>query len=345
MARKDHYETLQVSRCASLEVIRAAYRSLSQRWHPDRNAGSEGASELMMKDLNAAYQVLSNPESRMAYDASLGLEALPEGAAEPPFSQAAPGSVGDTTAARAVSPRHQQPERASRTDRGDDSFLNIAGVTVFALCALGFLTALWELSWFYVVLLSVGIALAVVAGRAPLAWLRGGPSDSSTARRRPWVRFLARVLDIQISSVALLLAMDGLGLGQTSDHLARTAVILISPMVWIVIESALLVHYGTTPGKWLLNVKISHMSGTVTARAALIRSLTVWSKGLGFGIPGIWIATSLVAYRRLVVTGAAAWDRSAGFHLSHGRVGAARAVGFAAALGLCLLAQKSLLGG
>ena len=66
----DHYEVLQVSRGASQEVIRAAYRALVQREHPDR-AGDDSAHQERLKQINRAYDVLSNPHRRAAYDASL----------------------------------------------------------------------------------------------------------------------------------------------------------------------------------------------------------------------------------------------------------------------------------
>ena len=62
-----HYESLNVTRDAPAEVIRAAYRSLSQRHHPDKNSGNPEAAEMMMR-LNTAYDVLSDPEQRLLYD-------------------------------------------------------------------------------------------------------------------------------------------------------------------------------------------------------------------------------------------------------------------------------------
>jgi TonB family protein len=62
-----HYESLNVTRDAPPEVIRAAYRSLSQKHHPDKNTGSHEAAQMMMR-LNAAYSVLSDPDQRRLYD-------------------------------------------------------------------------------------------------------------------------------------------------------------------------------------------------------------------------------------------------------------------------------------
>ena len=63
----DYYAILQVDPRAEKEVIEAAYRRLAAKYHPDRNRSPEAAEK--MKRINAAYDVLSNPEKRAAYDA------------------------------------------------------------------------------------------------------------------------------------------------------------------------------------------------------------------------------------------------------------------------------------
>lgn len=65
-----HYESLKVTPDAPAEVIRAAYRSLSQKHHPDKNIGNHDAAQMMMR-LNAAYSVLSDAEQREVYDLQL----------------------------------------------------------------------------------------------------------------------------------------------------------------------------------------------------------------------------------------------------------------------------------
>lgn len=65
-----HYENLKVSRNAPAEVIRAAYKALSQRYHPDRNPGDSEAARIMTL-LNQAYETLSDPAKRREFDAWL----------------------------------------------------------------------------------------------------------------------------------------------------------------------------------------------------------------------------------------------------------------------------------
>lgn len=66
-AKRDYYEVLGVSRGASEAEVKKAYRRLAHDHHPDVNSGDEDAEE-RFKELTEAYEVLSNPESRRAYD-------------------------------------------------------------------------------------------------------------------------------------------------------------------------------------------------------------------------------------------------------------------------------------
>lgn len=74
MAR-DYYEILNVPRDASLEEIKAAYRRLAREYHPDVRKDDPQAEE-RFKEINEAYQVLSDPQKRAEYD-RLGRRAAP----------------------------------------------------------------------------------------------------------------------------------------------------------------------------------------------------------------------------------------------------------------------------
>ncbi len=64
--KRDYYDVLSVARSASSDEIRSAYRKLARQYHPDVN--KEADAEANFKEINEAYEVLSNGEKRAAYD-------------------------------------------------------------------------------------------------------------------------------------------------------------------------------------------------------------------------------------------------------------------------------------
>lgn len=64
--KMSHYETLEIGKDASFDEVKQAYRKLAQKWHPDRN--KEKGAEDKFKAINAAYEVLGDPQKRVEYD-------------------------------------------------------------------------------------------------------------------------------------------------------------------------------------------------------------------------------------------------------------------------------------
>lgn len=67
MAKRDYYEVLEVSKSASVDEIKKAYRKLAIKYHPDRNPG-DAEAEAKFKEAAEAYDVLHDPQKRQQYD-------------------------------------------------------------------------------------------------------------------------------------------------------------------------------------------------------------------------------------------------------------------------------------
>src|ERR687886_1843705 len=79
MAPRDLYSVLGVSRKASADEIKKAYRKLARQYHPDRNPDNKQAEE-RFKEVSQAYDVLGDPDKRKQYDRGTG-----------PFAAGGPG--------------------------------------------------------------------------------------------------------------------------------------------------------------------------------------------------------------------------------------------------------------
>ena len=90
--KRDYYDVLGVPRNASTEEIKKAFRRLAMQYHPDRN--KQAGAEERFKEVNEAYEVLSDPERRLAYD-RFGHDGLQGFGAGRPFDGFDLGGFGD----------------------------------------------------------------------------------------------------------------------------------------------------------------------------------------------------------------------------------------------------------
>jgi hypothetical protein len=108
---RTHYDNLKVARDAPVEVIHAAYRTLSRKYHPDTNQDDPKAAEIMAI-INASYRVLSDPEKRREHDVWIAGREQSEKAAiwntfrtEPRTAGASPPPPDSTAAGAKPAPR------------------------------------------------------------------------------------------------------------------------------------------------------------------------------------------------------------------------------------------------
>jgi len=139
---------------------------------------------------------------------------------------------------------------------------------------------------------------------------------------RPWIRFWARWIDINLISFlgAFALAFYYPELASVPSKDLILAVVVL--FLWVFIESFLLSTAGTTPGKWLLNIHLTPPLGNKPDfSTAFSRSFDVWWRGLGLGLPFVTLFTNAAAYTNLKKNGITTWDRNGGFTVVHERVG------------------------
>jgi DnaJ-class molecular chaperone len=68
MSANDYYSTLGISKSATADEIKKAYRKQALEWHPDRHPNEKEVAEKRFKEINEAYQVLSSPQKKQIYD-------------------------------------------------------------------------------------------------------------------------------------------------------------------------------------------------------------------------------------------------------------------------------------
>ena len=93
--KRDYYDVLGISRDADAAAIKRAYRKLAKKYHPDSNPGDKTA-EQMFKDVNEAYDVLSDPKKKKLYD-QFGHAAFDETAGYGQGAGAGAGGFGGLT--------------------------------------------------------------------------------------------------------------------------------------------------------------------------------------------------------------------------------------------------------
>lgn len=141
--------------------------------------------------------------------------------------------------------------------------------------------------------------------------------SKQVATVRPWIRYWARWFDFLIIGLPCYFFFAGVfvvaGL-RPSLYL----VVYLGLCLGLFIESACISAVGTTPGKWLLGVRVRHeLQQKITIIEAMQRSLRVWWRGLGAFLPIVYLFTELNAYKKLKGTGITSWDKDGKFVVVH----------------------------
>ena len=155
------------------------------------------------------------------------------------------------------------------------------------------------------------------------------PGSEDVPQIRPWIRYWARIIDILFWALpagfilGILAPQFALSIEPGNDYLVGMVVLLM----WVFVEPLCVMVFGTTPGKSLMRIRLVYNGGDkLTYSAALVRSLKVWWRGMGAGVPLVSLITLILAYQRLTGNQRTSWDAEGGFIVQHSKVGWPRAL-------------------
>ena len=134
---------------------------------------------------------------------------------------------------------------------------------------------------------------------------------------RPWVRMFARVIDMDLGCTFIFMTS---GNPDLVENMFMPQYLMYFLFGWVLMETCLMSTWGTTPGKWLLKIQVTDATGGKLELAqAFLRSLQVWIRGMGMGIPILSLITLMMSHGRLVQDGSTRWDQLGNFKVVHGR--------------------------
>jgi uncharacterized RDD family membrane protein YckC len=146
-------------------------------------------------------------------------------------------------------------------------------------------------------------------------------ADADGPRSRaahPWRRWFARILDLWCTAFLQAILVAILGYDLEGGRVVETLVLLA---MQVPLETAYQTMAGTTPGKWLLGIRVREVDGRrLSWSRAFSRALHVWLIGMGGGIPIVSLVTMGRQHALLNRDGITSYDAEAGFVVTHGPV-------------------------
>ena len=274
----NHYQTLKVSRDAPLEVIRMAYKVLCQKYHPDKYPDNRAAAVQVMKALNAAYAVLSDPAKRKDYDEFLDeAEALNE--------ELKHSSTGQQSQKPKAEPKQEARHNANESQANPQY-------------------------------------KPYDSTRQPPPKPRQQPES-----HHPWRRMAARYIDMNFFAFVGAIGFALLSLGTENPVVNQLLYAVVAMASCILLEPVVLMLFGGTPGKALLNISVESKTypsiQTVPFSELLKRTFQVYFFGLGLGLfliiaPFFFMFKD---YKLMKQTGFTRWDKACGTQVCFGEMG------------------------
>src|SRR5262249_13382635 len=152
--------------------------------------------------------------------------------------------------------------------------------------------------------------------------LRASPGDglatatvATPSKLHPWRRYFARMIDLYIFILVFFFFLgitfpELFAADRTSSRQNEYFYMFIGLVAYSIFETFCLNVFGTTLGKLIYGIRLaSNVDNHIAFAVALKRSLAVWVRGIGLGIPIVTLVTVIVAYRTLLKDGQTTWDR------------------------------------
>jgi hypothetical protein len=308
---RTHYDNLKVSHDAPEEVIKAAYRQLVLKYHPDKHGNSEQANRRLtiIKD---SYDVLIDPISRKEHDEWIKRKYDEFDATK---------SSGDKSSyheSKANYKTDQESDNEKRSQQGDSSTFSGGDES------------------------DSNDDDSSKSNGTEGSRERGNADKSVIANFHPWRRYFAKTIDyVLYSMVVNIIVMASIVYNlDESVHYAyldltdiQAFYAVLSNFYWFVAEVFVLGVSGTSPGRWLYNIHIRNSDGLRLGFSESVqRSASLYFKGLGMGLPVIIFITSLFGYKQLTKEGITSWDADQKLIVSHGDMSILRYMGVAVVL-------------